>query len=290
MRTTRKGQAQPRAGAKSPADAPSAPNGKFSLISDEKLIGLYTNLLKCRTADRQFNGNSNGKSSPFVSREAALVGTAIDLGAGDLVCSLDRGLLAGLSDGTAIDKLLVDSANGRLFIAKNGVNGKGAAVPSFVHSAIGTALACKTSKNEKVAVIYSAGTDSDSLSEAIHVASVHGLPIIFVQCMEGDSGRPGANSKRDQRKKDSTEETPWFPCITVDTNDVVAVYRVANEAISRARLGRGPTVIECRPFLLDGKHQKRNGRHATDPVLKMENYLRAKGLFDPKLKGETTTK
>jgi len=31
----------------------------------------------------------------------------------------------------------------------------------------------------------------------------------------------------------------------VDGNDVVAVYRVAFEALARARQGRGGTLIEC---------------------------------------------
>jgi len=281
MRTTRKGQAQPDASGKSSGPGTATPNGKFSLISDEKLIGLYANLLKCRAVD--LNGASHGHRGSYSDREAALVGTAIDLGPGDLLCSFDGELLVGLSEGNAIE-ILADFIHNGLSTANDVVNGKGSAGSSFAHTAIGTALAYKTAKNGKVAIIYSAGANSDSLHEAIHIASVHGLPIIFVRCSDGDSGRSSAILERTRRKKDSAAETPWFPKITVDTHDVVAVYRVADEAISRARLGRGPTVIECRPFLLNGKPDQRNGLHAADPVLKMEHYLRAKGLFDPKLK------
>ncbi len=39
--------------------------------------------------------------------------------------------------------------------------------------------------------------------------------------------------------------TGYYPKITVDGCDVVAVFRVAQEAIRRARQGHGPAVIEC---------------------------------------------
>jgi TPP-dependent pyruvate/acetoin dehydrogenase alpha subunit len=63
-----------------------------------------------------------------------------------------------------------------------------------------------------------------------------------------------------------------FPVIPVDGNDVVAVYRVASESITHARMRHSATLIEC--HLWDGD----------DPILKMEQYLQRKGLFTPRLK------
>jgi len=54
---------------------------------------------------------------------------------------------------------------------------------------------------------------------------------------------------------------------------VVAVYRVSTEAIAHARKGNGPTLIEC---ILDG----------SDPILKMEEYLKRKSLFSEGMKRE----
>ena len=50
-----------------------------------------------------------------------------------------------------------------------------------------------------------------------------------------------------------------IPGITVDGNDVVAVYRVAQEAIHRARIGDGPTLIE-------GKTYRWYGHSEIDPA------------------------
>lgn len=243
--------AEPKSGATPPAD------GKFSLISNEKLVALYTNLLKFRRTARQ---SGNGKFAAMRGREAAVVGTAIDLGVGDVVCSREHGLLTGFADGETIEKLLF--------------TGNGRSLPRETAHAIGTALTNKTKKNGKVAVMFA--EEQEQFREALHVATVHALPMIFVHQPDGKRGKAQRYGRPSSQKNSAEEETPWFPSITVDGNDVVAVFRVANEAISRARLGRGPTLIECRPFRV-------NGQRVHDPVRNMEHYLRARGLFDPKL-------
>ena len=39
-----------------------------------------------------------------------------------------------------------------------------------------------------------------------------------------------------------------FPGITLDGNDILAVYDVAQAAIARARAGEGPTLLECKTY------------------------------------------
>ena len=266
---------EPRNGA-SPAGSE-----KFSLISDAKLIALYRNLVKCRQVEI-----SNGISLAGWGHEAAVVGTTIDLGPGDVVGSLDLEVLAAVSDTDALKKLLSASThnrrNGSPGIKKTaGLNGH-AGTP-FAHAVIGTALASKTAQGGKIAVLYCNGKDSHTLRETIHIATIHALPIIFVQQLDSGAGEwtspPEAKSKKSQ-----DGETPWFPSIAVDTDDLVAVYRVAYEAISRARLGRGPTLIECHILRPSAGSTNGTGRHTGDAVRNMENYLRAKGLFNPKSK------
>jgi TPP-dependent pyruvate/acetoin dehydrogenase alpha subunit len=103
------------------------------------------------------------------------------------------------------------------------------------------------------------------------------LPILFV-CQNSLPTKPGS-LKRQTRVEEIAAQACGFPAIPVDGGDVMAVYRVATEAIAHARKGNGPTLIECRA--------ERSKAH--DPILKMEAYLTRKCLFSEKLKLEVAT-
>ncbi len=91
-------------------------------------------------------------------------------------------------------------------------------------------------------------------------AVLHDLPMVFLS-----ANHPPQKAKADRP-----------PTITVDGNDVVAVYRVACEAITHARLGNGPTLIELQTYSLC----------PGDPIQNMENYLTRKGIFSVGFKSE----
>jgi len=61
--------------------------------------------------------------------------------------------------------------------------------------------------------------------------------------------------------------------MAVDADDAVALYRVAQEAIARARIGGGAALMECVPFRVEGsKHQK------ADAIEELERYMLARGV------------
>jgi pyruvate dehydrogenase E1 component alpha subunit len=76
-------------------------------------------------------------------------------------------------------------------------------------------------------------------------------------------------SARHASQPSRSEAKSGIPVIPVDGNDVVAVYRVSTEAITHARKGNGPTLIDC---IFEPSE-------ARDPLLQMETYLTRKGLF-----------
>jgi pyruvate dehydrogenase E1 component alpha subunit len=285
----------------------------FSLISDDKLIALYTNLLKCRMVGQRLGAlsdhrSSNGTSSLWRGHEAGTVGVAIDLTSDDTICSPDHGLVTGFQKDSPIEAILLlsgklertngsQSASGSQPRSRTDGIAPGTENRTHTQAAIGAALANKTRKNGRIAVVFGDGTGSELLNEALEIASQHTLPMIFVS---SEGGQPNlaarasqssrskqSKSKQEKSKQPGESEIPWFPNIAVDKDDVVAVYRVANEAISRARLGRGPTLIECQRFHVNGiETSNGNGRHMRDPIANMENYLRTKGLFQPGLRNE----
>src|SRR5208337_3441994 len=109
--------------------------------------------------------------------------------------------------------------------------------------ATGLALSHKLEKKGNVVVAFwdedAAGLEASH--EALKFAGIHKLPIIYVTRSTGldDLG---------SRKHSTLEEFSFvakdygFPSILVDGNDVVAVWRAAQESVHRARNGAGPTL------------------------------------------------
>jgi TPP-dependent pyruvate/acetoin dehydrogenase alpha subunit len=250
-------------------------NHNFSLISNEKLLQLYATMVKCRMIterarvlieQNKLTGNEDATVGAESRLEAAAVGVAIDLLPEDTVAPSHRDFIVNFIKGLPLDKIF-----GPVFAR--------ATRPGFaaqINLATSKALANKAKKNGRIAVAFPGdGSNSPSLwHEALALASVQQLPILFV-CQNMLPADPLRRKKQTGVEKIAAQAC-GFPAITVDGNDVVAVYRVATEAIAHARKGNGPTLIECK-----------TGRStARDPIVNMETYLTRKGLFSEKMKLE----
>jgi pyruvate dehydrogenase E1 component alpha subunit len=143
-------------------------------------------------------------------------------------------------------------------------------------AAVGAALLAKSHKSRKVSVIFGEA-DAKEFQDAVVTAKQYALPLVFVSRAHGVDEKEAARAiRRDAKKRKPVKVEPavgYLPRMHVDANDVVAVYRVAHEAIDRARRGRGATWIEGIPFKPEGKRLK------ADAVAGMELYLRGKGLL-----------
>jgi pyruvate dehydrogenase E1 component alpha subunit len=247
------------------ATAALAGNHGFSLISNEKLLDLYTSMVKCRMIEERvqtISGQRQSKSNRYASagQEAAAAGVAIDLLPGDTVIPSHRDLVVNFIKGNPLTKVLRSlSADA----ATPGLEGQLDLVTS-------AAQINKAERNGKIAVAFSSSELSSPgiWHQALMNAGANRLPILFV-CRASVSD--GLDSSRGQDF--------GFPCIPVDGSDVVAVYRVATEAITHARKGNGATLIECATWPSDGLSE-------SDPILKMEAYLTRKGLFSKAMKRE----
>ena len=126
--------------------------------------------------------------------------------------------------------------------------------------------------------------------EAARLAADQSLPIVFVveNCAQSHpNGTSAVKSDEDLRDR---AEAYGFPGITVDGNDVVAVWRVTQESIHRARSGAGPTLIECRTWRWhaeadqdsvgrSSKSKQLKARHEHDPLHHMEHYMKKRNLW-----------
>lgn len=220
----------------------------------EILSHLYTTMLKARMLAKRW------RTAPHMS-EAILAATLQNTEGDDLLVSAGPhpilNVLAGLPVADADPKKAgsqSDTLNSRVVTAGGAVAGIAGGLALGLKRASSTALV--------VSIVPSSVTRGPAWEEVTAFAAANRLPVVFVS--DGTTSRP-------LRRHDSRELSNWpFPTIAVDGRDVIAVYRVTKEAISAARRGHGPTLVDCVNFVAPG----RRGKDDRDPLASFRAYLK----------------
>lgn len=120
--------------------------------------------------------------------------------------------------------------------------------------AVGTAFAQKyrSEKNATVCFFGDGAADEGSFHEALNLAGLWDLPVIFV--CENNVYAGAQRFEEHTRVKNVADRAAAYdmPGAIVDGNDAVAVYSAAAEARERAVLGRGPSLVECKTYRCRG--------------------------------------
>ncbi len=127
----------------------------------------------------------------------------------------------------------------------------------------------RAAKSTHLAVVFCGDTQASPAQwKKALTAAGRGLPLIFVSLRTA-----GAAPAFVPEPTDKPEALAFgVPLITVDGADLVALYRVASESFSRARLRRISTLMDC---VLEPR---------SDPIAIMETWLAARGHFTPSVR------
>jgi TPP-dependent pyruvate/acetoin dehydrogenase alpha subunit len=247
-----------------------------SLISDAKLKELYASMLRSRLLTEHARGLRKRRAVAFyraaVGQEAITTGCVIDLRDEDAIVDTvnPEPSPASLVKGVALRDLVAQLG------VRSSQNPR-AGRQLKVATAAGEA---NKEQNTNVVVVFSGADSTAGLRGALRFAAELSLPMIFVV-----ENNPWA--RRGSKIKNLKTETKGLTRITVDGNDVVAVYRVAYESLERVRQGGGPVLIEGKTYHQNGRGPVRSER---DPLDHMEQYLTAKGLFTQRWKDQLVKK
>jgi TPP-dependent pyruvate/acetoin dehydrogenase alpha subunit len=209
------------------------------------------------------------------TREAALVSTALDLTAPDLVLDAVSSPALDFLRGMPLHRAFAELKNDRVphpsfarvgsknLRADSGSASRVAApadATARLWSAVGIAASIKASEaaakrprssahDSPVVILFTIAGDISAADwkPALAFAAEHDLPIIFVVLP------PTSAHKRSSRATKSADlravaHRAHVPAMPVDAADPVALYRVAQESIGHARIGGGPALIECISF------------------------------------------
>ena len=119
--------------------------------------------------------------------------------------------------------------------------------------------------------------------EAANMAAIWKLPVIFV-CENNKYGMSSSTAKAFALENLSDRAKGYgFPGVTIDGNDVVAVYEATQAAVDRAKAGEGPTLIEAQTYRWKGHSRSDKNLYRTkeeieewkavDPIVRFKNVL-----------------
>ncbi len=308
---TQTGNGGSRTGTETKPSKPAQQHSGSIPLNPEKLKRLYSTMLKCRMIDERIcglfkQGKFTGNYCAAIGQEATDVGAAIDLLSEDCIAFSDRDSISSFIKGTPprliFARLYARHSSldqGSFTPARDGrtplkIVKPAASIAAQINIATGVALACKMKKRPFVTLAFCGdGSTLGLWHEAMNLAGKRKLPIVFM--IENNSWAEPASIGGIAVQDLSVKARAYgFPGITVDGNDVVAVFRVAQEAIRRAREGHGSALIECKTYRWPGHseiapaedlsaEQAENWK-LKDPILFMENYLKRKNLWSDEWK------
>jgi TPP-dependent pyruvate/acetoin dehydrogenase alpha subunit len=201
-------------------------------------------------------------------QEAIPVGVCSVLGANDLIAATYRGHGWAIARGIEMAQLFAEimgrrsSLNGGragspfLSSLAQGFIGENSIVGAGVPIAAGAALTAKIKSTGQVVVVSigDGAVNQGVVPETLNLAAVLVLPLIIV--VENNVYSEMSPIKDMMRNETLVERAAAFGILglSTDGNDTAAVTAVAQEAVDRARSGKGPTLIEAKTARLVGHY------------------------------------
>jgi acetoin:2,6-dichlorophenolindophenol oxidoreductase subunit alpha len=250
------------------------------LVPNKKLRQMYVAMAEARILDEHIAKLQSGMKArrrleSTHGQEACRVSTTIELEPGDMVSDSQAGVVMDLLAGAKVDsQYLGEVASGeKAQSAKSYGNAlKFVQMPWIkdggdrLKLAMGAALSFKASQKTNVVVAFvPRGEISKGVwRDVLDLAAKMEMPIIFV-VLPDSAARKNDESANISRRARAHK----VPGIAVDANDAVAIYRVMQESMGRARSGGGPVLIECIAHRVAGE------RHddPLDPLVQMSGFL-----------------
>ena len=233
------------------------------MVSKEKLAEMYEKMLLTRFFEEKVAyffsmGMVHGTTHLYVGQEATATGVCSALEPQDLMESTHRGHGQCISKGIDLNKMMSEflgkadgyckGKGGSMHIAdvESGNLGANGVVGGGIPLAVGAGLTTQMKKIDRIVVCFfgDGATNQGSFHEALNLASVWKLPVLFV-CEDNKYGMSMHRSKA-MNIDDISDRAKSYGIKgkTVDGNDAVLVYEEAKKAREYVK-ENGPMLLVC---------------------------------------------
>lgn len=285
-------------------------------MTNEELLAAVAEMERIRTFEDRVSvefakGDMPGFVHSYSGAEAIAVGVMGALMPDDLITSTHRGHGHCLAKLVPVEGVVAElfgresglcrGRGGSMHIADfgRGMLGANAIVGGGIAIAVGGALASSVLGDGRVAVAFfgDGASNEGVFHESLNLAAIWRLPVIFVCENNGWAESTPFTYSSSVASVADRAASYGIPGIAVDGTDVEEVHSVATHAVLRARIGDGPTLIECRiprreghfvgdPEGYRGKESIDAARNL-DPIEIARSRLHARGLNAEELLAET---
>ena len=278
-------------------------------IPKDKLLWIYERMKLIRVFETRVSTEfGRGKIPGFVhlyaGEEAVAVGICANLTDADYMTSTHRGHGHCVAKGVDVRGMMAElfgkstgickGKGGSMHIADmdKGMLGANGIVGGGPPLACGSGLAAKTNGTDQVTICFfgDGASEQGTLHESLNLAAIWKLPIIFVAENNGYAESTPSHYHCSVENIADRASGYNMPGVTIDGNDLFAVYESAHEAIARARAGQGPSLVECKTYRHNGhfegdaqtyKIPEENEKYRTelDPIKRFKDAVMERGLL-----------
>lgn len=242
-------------------------------LTNQELLEMYKKMLEIRhfeeaTIELYKEGAMPGLAHPYIGEEAIAVGVCHNLKKDDYIVSTHRGHGHLIAKGGDLKLMMAEILGKRTGYCKGkggsmhiadfslGILGANGIVGGGFPIAVGAALSAKKRNSKQISVCFfgDAASNQGTFHEAINMASVWKLPVVFV-CENNGYGISVSQAKHQNIKNIADRAAGYgIEGIVVDGNDIEAVTETFAIAAKRARAGGGPTLLEYKTYRWTGHH------------------------------------
>jgi len=238
-----------------------------------------------------------GTLHQYQGQEAIAAGVCIALRPEDVVFSTHRPVGHAIAKGVPLGGIAAElwgkatgcagGKGGQMHLVDSSVGfpPSSAVVGSNIPMAVGAALGFKLRGLDCVAVSFfgDGASNTGAFHEGLNLAAVKDAPVIFV--CENNQYAASTHISLAMRISDIAlrAQAYGFPGLVVDGMDAIAVYNSASQAITRARSGAGPTLLEYKTFRFMGHSRGDPGGYRSkqeveqwrsrDPIQRLRDVL-----------------
>ena len=283
-----------------------------SEVEAQQWLHMYRRMVMIRLFEEQVNDLYTRALMPglahlYIGEEAVAVGVCEALEPNDYITSTHRGHGHCLAKGATLDKMFAEllgkeagyckGKGGSMHIADpdTGNLGANAIVGGSAGIATGAALSAKRLKTGQVAVCFfgDGALGQGLLYEVMNMASLWKLPVIYV-CENNLYNEYTHNSETAAGDMLTRATAFGLHAVSVDGQDVRAVYQTAKAIVDRTRSGAGPAFLLCNTYRFMGHHvgdinreyyrskqEEQMWKTERDPIVNMGKWLIEQRLSDP---------